>query len=138
MSTAGPSTLFYDGGCGLCHRAVRFAIARDPDGSRFRFAALDSKAFHRLVPEALRAGLPDSIVVLTADGTLLARSAAVLHLLERIGGLWGLAAGCLSLLPQGIRDRGYDEIARTRYRLFRSPGDACPVTPPELRARFEA
>jgi len=40
-------------------------------------------------------------------------------------------------VPRGIRDRAYDGIARVRYRLFRKPTDACPVTPPELRARFE-
>ena len=28
-------------------------------------------------------------------------------------------------------------IARIRYRLFKRPIDACPVTPPVLRARFE-
>jgi len=129
--------VFYDGACGLCHRTVRFAIARDRDGSRFRFAALDSRAFRRRVPEAQRAGLPDSIVVLTADGALLARSAAVIHILERIGGPWRLPGGLLALVPQGIRDLGYDGIARVRYLLFGRPTDACPVTPPELRARFE-
>jgi predicted DCC family thiol-disulfide oxidoreductase YuxK len=129
--------VFYDGGCGLCHRTVRFAIARDPDGRHFRFAALGSEAFRRLVPEALRAGLPDSIVVLTADGTLLARSAAVIHILDRIGGPWRLPGGLLALVPEGIRDLGYDGIARARHRLFRRPTDACPVAPPDLRARFE-
>ena len=137
MNAARRSMVFYDGGCGLCHRTVRFAIARDRDGSRFRFAALGSEAFRRLVPEAQRAGLPDSIVVLTADGTLLARSAAVIHILERIDGPWRLPGRLLALVPQGIRDLGYDGIARVRHRLFRRPTDACPVTLPELRARFE-
>ena len=129
--------VFYDGACGLCHRTVRFAIARDRDGRHFRFAALGGEAFRRLVPEALRAGLPDSIVVLTTDGTLLARSAAVIHILDRIGGPWRLPGGLLALVPQGIRDLGYDGIARARHRLFRRPTDACPVAPPDLRARFE-
>jgi len=40
-------------------------------------------------------------------------------------------------VPQGMRDLGYNGIARVRHRLFRRPTDACPVTPPELRARFE-
>ena len=75
------STVFYDGGCGLCHRAVRFALAHDADGSRFRFASLQSEGFRRRVPAAARAGLPDSIVTLTPDGTLLVRSAAVIHVL---------------------------------------------------------
>jgi len=129
--------VFYDGACGLCHRTVRFAIARDRDGRHFRFAALGGEAFRRLVPEALRAGLPDSIVVLTPGGALLARSAAVIHILERIGGPWRLTGRVLTLVPQGMRDLGYDGIARVRHRLFRRPTDACPVTPPELRARFE-
>lgn len=138
MSVAGHSMVFYDGACGLCHHTVRFAIARDRDGSRFRFAALGSEAFRRLVPGPLRLRIPDSIVVLTADGTLLARSAAVIHILERIGGPWRRPAELLGLVPRAIRDLGYDAIARVRDRLFRRPTEACPVTPPELRARFEA
>lgn len=137
MSAARHTMVFYDGACGLCHRTVRFAIARDRDGRHFRFAALGSEAFRRLVPEGRRADLPDSIVVLTADGTLLARSSAVIHILERIGGPWRLQGRLLALVPRGIRDLGYDGVARVRYRLFRKPADACPVTPPELRARFE-
>jgi len=137
VNAARRSMVFYDGACGLCHRTVRFAIARDRDGSRFRFAALDSQAFCRLVAEWARTGLPDSLVVLAPDGTLLTRSAAVIHILERIGGPWRLAGGLLALVPLGIRDLGYDGIARARYPLFRRPTDACPVTSPELRARFE-
>jgi len=129
--------VFYDGGCGLCHRAVRFAIAHDADGSRFRFAALDSEGFRRRVPAASRAGLPDSIVALTPDGTLLVRSAAVMHVLERVGGGWKVVGRLLRLVPRRVGDAGYDMVARIRYRLFRRPTDTCPVTPPELRTRFE-
>jgi predicted DCC family thiol-disulfide oxidoreductase YuxK len=137
VSATGHSMIFYDGGCGLCHRAVRFAIARDPDGSRFRFAPLGGKTFPRLVLEGRRAGLPDSLVVLTPDGSLLLRSAAMIHILERIGGPWRLQGRLLALVPQGMRDLGYDAMARVRYRLFGRPVDACPVTLPALRARFE-
>jgi len=129
--------VFYDGACGLCHRTVRFAIARDRNGSRFRFSALGSEAFRRLVPETLRRGLPDSIVVLTPGGAVLARSAAVIHILERIGGPWRMMGRVLALVPQGIRNLGYDGIARVRHQLFERPTDTCPVTAPELRARFE-
>ena len=131
------STVFYDGGCGLCHRAVRFAIAHDADGSRFRFASLDSEGFRRRVSAAARAGLPDSIVTLTPDGRLLVRSAAVIHVLERVGGGWKVSGRLLRLVPRSVRDAGYDTVARVRYLLFRRPAEACPVTPPELRARFE-
>jgi predicted DCC family thiol-disulfide oxidoreductase YuxK len=137
VKVADPSTVFYDGGCGLCHRAVRFAIAHDGDGSRFRFASLDSEGFRRRVPAAARGALPDSIVALTPDGALLVRSAAVIHILERVGGGWKLWGRLLRIVPRWIRDAGYDGVARVRHHFFRRPDDACPVTPPELRARFE-
>ena len=134
---AGHSVVFYDGACGLCHRAVRFAIARDLDGRHFRFAALDSQAFRRLVPESARAGLPDSIVVLTPEARLFTRSAALIHILERIGGSWRLLGRLLGLVPRGLRDAGYDAVARARRRFFGRPDEACPVTSPALRARFD-
>lgn len=133
---AGHSLVFYDGTCGLCHRAVRFALARDRDGSRFRFAPLDSEAFRRRVPDA--AALPDSIVIRAPDGTLLVRSAAVIHVLERAGGAWKLLGRALGALPTRLRDAIYDDVAAVRYRLFRRPAEVCPVTPPDLRSRFEA
>ena len=131
------STVFYDGGCGLCHRAVRFALAHDADGSRFRFATLGGEAFRRRVPAATRGSLPDSLVALTPDGALLTRSTAVVHVLERAGGAWKVAGKLLALVPRGIRDAGYDGVARARRKIFERPGDSCPVASPELRARFE-
>src|SRR5579885_2416758 len=35
-----PELIFYDGHCGLCHGFVKFALARDREGARFRFAPL--------------------------------------------------------------------------------------------------
>jgi predicted DCC family thiol-disulfide oxidoreductase YuxK len=76
-------------------------------------------------------------VVRTEDGRLLTRSAAVVHLLKRLGGLWrviGVLGGCL---PSSLLDWTYDRIARVRHRLFAKPDDACPVVPRELRTRFD-
>jgi predicted DCC family thiol-disulfide oxidoreductase YuxK len=132
---AGHSLVFYDGTCGLCHRAVRFALSRDPDGSRFRFAPLDSAAFRQRVPDTT--GLPDSMVVRTPEGSVLVRSAGVLHILERAGGVWWLLARLCRMVPSRLRDALYDDVAAVRYKLFRRPAEACPVTPPDLRDRFE-
>lgn len=131
-------TLFYDGRCGLCHRAVRFLLAEDVDGSAFRFAPLDSDAFRATVPEAERASIPDSLVVLTADGRVLTRSAAVRHLMQRLGGIWRLLATGAGLVPARVQDFAYDGIARIRHRLFTRPKHACPILPPYLRGRFTA
>jgi len=133
--SAAPATLFYDGACGLCHRFVRFVLAEDRQGL-FRFAPLGGATFSDAIPADRRAGLPDSLVVRTAEGGVFVRSAATLHVLGCLGGAWRLLGGVARLVPGPIRDRLYDGIARARSRLFRRPPAACPVGTPETRARF--
>jgi predicted DCC family thiol-disulfide oxidoreductase YuxK len=118
-------TIFYDGHCGLCHRLVRFVLAVDRKGV-FRFAPLD-----------VRASLPQSIVVRTAEGELLTRWAAILYILRRLGGIWRLLGGTLDLLPRSFLDGCYDRVARVRKHLFREPEKVCPRVPPHLRSRFD-
>jgi predicted DCC family thiol-disulfide oxidoreductase YuxK len=129
--------IFYDGSCGLCHRAVRFILAEDRRGEAFRFAPLGGEVFHAAVTEGRRAALPDSLVVLTAEGELLSRSAAALYVMRRLGGMWRMAALIGQLIPVAWRDGVYDAVARMRYRLFRKPESACPLLPGHLRSRFE-
>jgi predicted DCC family thiol-disulfide oxidoreductase YuxK len=130
-----PELLFYDGGCGLCHRSVRFVAAADRAG-RFRFAPLGGETFRALVPEERRGALPDSIVVRRADGALLVRSDAALHVLRCLGGGWRAVAALVALVPRGLRDAGYDFVAGRRLRWFARPEVACPLVPSHLRARF--
>lgn len=129
--------VFYDGECGLCHRMVRFCLAEDEGGRAFRFAALQGATIASLVPADVRATLPDSIVVRTADGRLLVRSAAVAHVLRALGGLHALAGSALSVVPAPLSDAAYDAVARVRKRLFARPSELCPLLPPHLGARFD-
>ncbi|MBI5365176.1 MAG: DUF393 domain-containing protein [Planctomycetes bacterium] len=129
--------LYYDGACGLCQRAVRFVLAEDPEGRRFRFAPLQGATFARAVDAATRATLPDSVVVVAADGRVLARSAAVVHVLQRLGGLWRVLGTLLALVPRPWRDHGYDALARTRKRLFAAPKELCPLGPKHVTDRFD-
>ena len=137
LAAVGVETIFYDGHCGLCHSAVRFVLAEERDGGAFRFAPLQSETFLDGVPENARATLPDSIVVRTAGGVLLARSDATAHILARLGGIWRLLAALLWLIPVAVRDGAYDSIARVRHRLFRAPAELCPIMPAHLRPRFD-
>lgn len=129
--------LFYDGGCGLCHGAVRFVLGRDRRSGRFRFAPLSGPTFERLVPARARGELPDSLVVLTRDGRLLDRSAAVVYILRQLEGVWPLIGNLVQVLPAGLRDAAYEWVARHRFRLFRAPGDACPVADRVDRRLFD-
>jgi len=129
--------IFYDGHCGLCHRAVKFVLRHDPDGRAFRFAPLQGNTFQALVPSERRAGLPDSVVILTREGALLVRSDAFLHIFRELGGPWKLLAAVLGVIPRRARDAVYDFIARIRYRVFGRRDEMCPILPPHLRARFD-
>jgi len=133
---AGAERVFYDGGCGLCHRSVLFLLQEDR-AEALRFAPLGGETFRRLVPPELAATLPDSLVVIRDDGAPLARAAAVVHLCGRLGGAWRPLGFLLRLLPRPLADRGYDRVASARSRLFARPRSACPMIPPELRWRFE-
>ena len=132
----GRTLIFYDGQCGLCHRAVRFALRHDPDGSRFRFAPLQGSTLSEVLEPDAIAQLSDSIVVLTLEGELLQLSDAVLWLGREIGGIWATLARAGAIVPRPLRDLVYRAIARVRHRLFRRPAELCPLVPESLRDRF--
>jgi predicted DCC family thiol-disulfide oxidoreductase YuxK len=112
----------YDGHCPLCHAWVRFLIAQDPDGSRFRFTA-------RTDPPA------DTIIVTEASGARRTRSDAVLYLLRRCGFPWVLLSAMGRVAPARWRDALYDLVARHR-RSFGTTKELCPAVPAHLRNRF--
>lgn len=130
-----PEWIFYDGSCGFCHRWIRFVLRIDKREA-FRFAPRTGETFSSLVSPDIRAALPPSIVVLSTEGRVLTRSAAVLHILKRLGGPWRYLSVALSIVPAGARDLVYAGIARVRHRLFRSPEGVCPVVAPHLMKRF--
>lgn len=132
-----PDHLFYDGTCGLCHGAVKFALEHDASRRAFRFAPLQGSTFERLIDPTTRAGLPDSVVVLTTDGKVLVRSDAAIHLLRRIGGGWGAFGAAVSIVPRAIRNWAYDRVAAVRYRIFGRNKELCPVMTPEERKQFD-
>ncbi len=129
--------VFYDGTCGFCHRSVRFLVARDASGEAFRFAPLEGETLRARLSEEERLALPDSLAVMTEDGRLLTRSAAMVHVLRALGGAWAGCARLLEAVPESLRDRAYDAFARHRKRLFPSPEESCPVPAAGIRARFD-
>lgn len=133
----GTERVFYDGSCGLCHRSVRFVLSEDRSSEPLTFAPIGGACFERaLASENVRA-LPDSVIVLTADGRTLVRSRAARHIAARLGGLWRLLAALGSIVPTPLLDLCYSGVARIRQRLFAPPKEACPLLPPDLRGRFE-
>ena len=127
-------TLFFDGVCGLCDRAVQFVIARDVR-DRFRFAALQSDfAKATLSARGLRAEDLDTMVVISGAGDLYTKARAALFVLSELGGAYRLSA-LLRLLPEALLDWGYDHVAKNRYRWFGRLG-ACAVPTAHQRDKF--
>lgn len=135
MSPSAPPLplLLFDGVCNLCDASVNFIIDRDPQGA-LHFASLQSATGQRLLLEHGRGGeLPDSLVLLDAEGVWV-ESDAALRVAKLLTGPW--KAVCVArVLPKRLRDVLYRLIARNRYRLF-GRRDACRIPTPELRARF--
>ena len=136
-SAGAPELVFFDGHCGLCHRLVRFVLAEDRE-RLFVFSTLQGERIRTVLDDAARARLPDSVVVRDSEGRVLVKSAAVVHVYDRLGGIWRVVALLLRLIPTALRDLGYDLVANVRHRLFARPAESCPVVPPALKDRFVA
>ena len=127
--------LFYDGGCALCHRAVRLLLRWERPGSRpgpaLRFAPLDGTMANRL-----RAGgtLPQerNAVVFLAGGEATTAEAAVRAALRAVGR--PSLATLLGLWPAPLRRWGYRTVAAKRTHWFGRTKTACPL--PEDSQRF--
>ena len=130
--------VLYDGVCGLCNRLVQFLLKHDKH-DRFRFASLQSELAHNLLtrhghdPHDL-----DTVYVVKdfkqSGETLLARSDAILFMLNQLGGIWSLA-GIGQVMPKPLRDALYKIVARNRYKVF-GKHESCMLPEPKHRAKF--
>jgi predicted DCC family thiol-disulfide oxidoreductase YuxK len=128
-----PPILLYDNDCGVCHWAVRFVLKND-SRRRFMFAALDSPTGLALRHQYGISPSVDSIV-LVASSRALIRSDAVIEIVRLLSWPWRILA-VAAVLPQRMRDAGYDAFAGRREAISRRFGLACAVPTIEERARF--
>lgn len=134
QAAADSKIVLIDGVCHFCQGAVRFIVARDPEGT-FQFASLQSELGTQL---AGGVGFEDSgepnTLVLIEGGHQYVRSTAALRIARRLRFPWPLLYA-LIIVPQPLRDAVYRYIARNRYRWF-GKDDTCPIPPPSVRKRF--
>ena len=110
------ATIVYDGLCHLCSGSVAWIARRI--GDRVRFVPVQSgEGADALKTAGLDALDPASFLVVT-DGRSLQKTAAVIAVLDIVGGAWKPAAQLLGLLPRSIVDKVYDWIAAHRYKWF--------------------
>ena len=130
--------IIYDGVCRLCNGLVSTLIALDPDGSRFKYCAVQSEAGLRLLRER---GIRDEdamksfVVIDRSSGRHYQKSDAALLLATRLGPgsrALGVVGGAV---PQPLRDFIYDTVAANRYAWF-GKLDACLPRSPAIFSRF--
>lgn len=130
--------VLYDGVCGLCNGLNQFLLKRDSN-DQFRFASLQSEFSASLLKRYdINAVDLDTVYVVAGYGQpsqrLLARSDAILHVLGRLGGAWGLLR-IGRALPKSLRDALYNGVARNRYRVF-GKYDVCLMPEERYRKKF--
>jgi predicted DCC family thiol-disulfide oxidoreductase YuxK len=131
--------ILYDGVCGLCNRLVQFVLKHDSQ-DRFRFASLQSDFAARILrrhgaaPEDL-----DTVYVVSDHALpgerLASRSDAAVVVLRELGGVWNVLGLALRLLPEWLRNWGYNLVAENRYHIF-GKYDACPLPNRKDRGKF--
>lgn len=123
--------ILFDAQCVFCSGFARFMHKHDRAGS-FRFVTAQSQTgralylHHNLDPDLMETNI---VIVGGAAHIKLRAFAAAMRCL---GAPWSVL-GLLAYIPQTPSDWFYDRIARNRYRFGRH---ACPIPPPELKARL--
>ena len=137
-SAEGTHLVLYDGVCGLCNRLLQFLFTHD-HRAVFCYASLQS-AFGKATVERW-GGNPDdlnSFYVIadfrTAQARVFVRSDAAVFVAGELGWPWR-GTRVARFLPQPVRNRLYDAIARSRYRIF-GRYDQCAIPREEMRRRF--
>ena len=138
QGSQGTHLVLYDGVCGLCHRLLQFLLRQDRGGV-FTFAALQSETGKGMV--ARWGGNPEDLTSFyvvadfrTENARAITKSDAALFIAGELGWPWSLV-GAAGALPQPLRDRMYDVIARSRYRVF-GRYEQCLIPSEESRGRF--
>jgi predicted DCC family thiol-disulfide oxidoreductase YuxK len=111
-----PVTIVFDGMCHLCSGSVAWIARRVDRHVRF-VPARSGEGAEALNGAGLDALDPASFLVVQ-HGRSLQKSAAVVAVLDVVGGGWKIAAWLLRLLPQRAADAVYVWVAANRYKWF--------------------
>lgn len=134
----GAHLVLYDGVCGLCNHLLQFLLKHD-HRAVFSFASLQSATGQAMV--ARWGGNPDDLASFyvvadfrTPHARAFTKSDAALFVARELGWPWR-AFRVAGVVPLALRNRVYDVIARTRYRIF-GRYEQCLMPRADVRSRF--
>lgn len=118
--------VIYDGYCNLCSGTVRFIHKRDPGGV-FYFVPAQSEEGERLMRlYGFDPGQLISVIVIE-DSMAYSQSEAFFKIIRQFPWYWR-ALLLFRTIPEKLRDKLYDFIARNRYKIF-GTSETCSLPP---------
>ena len=124
------SWLMFDGVCNLCDGFVNLVADHDAE-KRVKFGAQQK---HEDLLRRVGAPVDLSTVVLIQGNTFFTKSTAALRTMALMDWPWS-AASALYVIPEPLRDFGYDLVAKYRYKVF-GKVESCRVPSGDFRKRF--
>ncbi|WP_430612289.1 thiol-disulfide oxidoreductase DCC family protein [Flavobacterium sp. JP2137] len=126
--------ILFDGVCNLCDETVQKVIQADTH-DQFRFTPLDSPTGLAILNYiGVAPGSIDSIILYEPGQAYYIKAEAALKIAGFLGGRYSLLS-LLNVLPNALLNRGYDYIAKNRYRWY-GKKDACMIPTPETLNKF--
>jgi predicted DCC family thiol-disulfide oxidoreductase YuxK len=127
--------IIFDGHCVLCSGWAQFVIRHDP-AANFRLLAAQTPLGHALYEHYGLDPKTYETNILITGGTPWFKSEGSIRMAEGLGWPWSMTR-VFRLLPRGLRDRGYEALARNRFRIF-GRSEVCFAPTPDIAARFLA
>lgn len=126
--------IIFDGECGFCSRDVDFVLRHDKQGL-FRFTPAQSPLGTALMRHYGFRTDDYETSLLIESGVAHIYSDSVLRVVELLGGVMGMTATAMRLVPRFIRDGVYRVVARNRMKIA-GRRQTCRAPTPEERERF--
>ena len=126
--------IIFDGECGFCSRDVDFVLRHDKQGL-FRFTPAQSPLGTALMRHYGFRTDDYETSLLIENGVAHIYSDSVLRVVELLGGMMGMTATAMRLVPRFIRDGVYRVVARNRMKIA-GRRQTCRAPTPEERERF--
>lgn len=125
--------IIFDGVCVMCSAWARFVLRHDPAG-RYRLLPAQTDLGAAIYSHYDLNPLDYETNVLIEDGRAYFKSTGSIRIFVGLGFPWSLI-GVFRILPEALRDRVYEFVARNRYRWF-GRNETCYVATAAEKARF--
>lgn len=126
--------ILFDGICNLCDATVQYVIKKDVNDV-FRFVAIQSELGQKIIDYIkVDTSQTDSIILYIPGKAYYVKADAAFYIAKDLGGLISLTS-YLSILPNFLKNFGYDFVAKNRYKWY-GKKDSCMMPTPELKSKF--